>query len=92
MGPEPVYPEASYWKVKQMGVEGKQTCPPPGSGPYLGLLVLYAGVPAGVSTAVTGVGLGSAVVQLAGAVDYPGPREEARRSLRGAPCQGSQRP
>ena len=57
MGPEPVCPESSYWKVKWMTVEGNRlvlhlipvrtwvSCP------------LCGGGAAGVSTAVTGVGL-----------------------------------
>ncbi len=37
---------------------GEQTCPPPDSGPYLGFLsFMRGGGAAGVSTAVTGVGL-----------------------------------
>ena len=78
MGPEPVCPESSYWKVKWMVVEGNRL--------VLNLIPVRTwvscpymrGSQPAYPQPLPASGLGPAVVQLAGAVDYPGPREEAR--------------
>ena len=60
------------------GGGGEQTCPPPDSGPYLGFLSFMRGSQPAYPQPLPASGFGPAVVQLAGAVDYSGPCEEAR--------------
>ena len=73
MGQESACPETSYWKVVKTAVDGGQTCSPPDAGQSRGCLSFMRGAQPTNSQPLPAPGFGLAVVQLAGAVDYPGP-------------------